>query len=194
MIHSSTFKIRHFEDNDVSNWGTGTWDVPCSQQSAWCQKGLYEEAASHADRSAHVHHDKHTCFVYVLLVLWLSSSWNHLQELYLLLQTSLCCRFVTVLQYNCFVFFLKDVVLDVFLPFFRWMTWKWHIRIWRPWSPSVAGPSTPPRAPTLRAPPACDAWTAAGRSTFSRTWWAPRQTDRCPARRKGLGNVCARMC
>ncbi|CAK9034264.1 unnamed protein product [Durusdinium trenchii] len=43
MIHSSTFKIRHFEDNDVSNWGTGTWETPCSQQSEWCSKGLYEQ-------------------------------------------------------------------------------------------------------------------------------------------------------
>ena len=44
MIHSSTFKIRHFEDNDVSNWGTGNWEVPCSQQGAGCTKGLYEQA------------------------------------------------------------------------------------------------------------------------------------------------------
>lgn len=43
MIHSSTFKIRHFEDNDVSNWGTGNWEVPCSQQGAGCTKGLYEQ-------------------------------------------------------------------------------------------------------------------------------------------------------
>lgn len=43
MIHSSTFKIRHFEDNDVSNWGTGNWEVPCSQQPAGCTKGLYEQ-------------------------------------------------------------------------------------------------------------------------------------------------------
>ena len=43
MIHSSTFQIRHFEDNDVSNWGTGNWQVPCSQQAAGCTKGLYEQ-------------------------------------------------------------------------------------------------------------------------------------------------------
>jgi len=43
LIHSSTFEIRHFEDNDVSNWGTGNWQVPCSQQPAGCSKGLYEQ-------------------------------------------------------------------------------------------------------------------------------------------------------
>lgn len=45
MIHSSTFRIRHFEDNDLSNWGTGNnMDLPCSQQTGWCDKGLYEQA------------------------------------------------------------------------------------------------------------------------------------------------------
>jgi len=43
LIHSSTFEIRHFEDNDVSNWGTGNWQVPCSKQGGSCQKGLYEQ-------------------------------------------------------------------------------------------------------------------------------------------------------
>lgn len=43
LIHSSTFEIRHFEDNDVSNWGAGNWQVPCSQQAGSCQKGLYEQ-------------------------------------------------------------------------------------------------------------------------------------------------------
>eukprot|EP00928_Gymnodinium_smaydae_P049281 TRINITY_DN3306_c0_g1_i1.p1 TRINITY_DN3306_c0_g1~~TRINITY_DN3306_c0_g1_i1.p1 ORF type:complete len:550 (-),score=96.69 TRINITY_DN3306_c0_g1_i1:375-1988(-) len=44
LIHSQTFEIRHFEDNDVSNWGTGVWDKPCSAQStSWCDKGLYEQ-------------------------------------------------------------------------------------------------------------------------------------------------------
>ncbi|CAJ1343253.1 unnamed protein product [Effrenium voratum] len=44
MIHSSTFRIRHFEDNDLSNWGTGNnMDLPCSQQTGWCDKGLYEQ-------------------------------------------------------------------------------------------------------------------------------------------------------
>jgi chitinase len=44
LIHSQTFEIRHFEDNDVSNWGEGSWETPCSKQSSsWCTKGLYEE-------------------------------------------------------------------------------------------------------------------------------------------------------
>lgn len=43
LVHSRTFEIRHFEDNDVSNWGTGAWDTPCSSQGAGCVKGLYEQ-------------------------------------------------------------------------------------------------------------------------------------------------------
>jgi len=44
MIHSQTFEIIHFEDNDVSNWGTGSsWNVPCHRQAGWCQKGQYEQ-------------------------------------------------------------------------------------------------------------------------------------------------------
>jgi chitinase len=41
MIHSDTFAIRHFEDNDISNWGT--LDAPCASQSGWCTKGQYEQ-------------------------------------------------------------------------------------------------------------------------------------------------------
>lgn len=55
MIHSSTFKIRHFEDNDVSNWGTGTWETPCSQQSEWCSKGLYEQVRRSKPAKIHQH-------------------------------------------------------------------------------------------------------------------------------------------
>jgi chitinase len=43
LVHSETFAIRHFEDNDVSNFGTGDWNTPCSAQAAGCSKGLYEQ-------------------------------------------------------------------------------------------------------------------------------------------------------
>eukprot|EP00929_Paragymnodinium_shiwhaense_P030579 TRINITY_DN172_c0_g2_i1.p1 TRINITY_DN172_c0_g2~~TRINITY_DN172_c0_g2_i1.p1 ORF type:complete len:455 (+),score=78.79 TRINITY_DN172_c0_g2_i1:644-2008(+) len=43
LIHSQTFEIRHFEDNDVSNWGVGAWETPCHAQGAGCSKGLYEQ-------------------------------------------------------------------------------------------------------------------------------------------------------
>jgi len=44
LVHSETFEIRHFEDNDVSNWGVGAWDTPChAQGTPGCVKGLYEQ-------------------------------------------------------------------------------------------------------------------------------------------------------
>jgi chitinase len=40
MIHSQTFAIRHFEDNDISNWGQ--LDEPCGSKGS-CTKGQYEQ-------------------------------------------------------------------------------------------------------------------------------------------------------